>query len=350
MAWASGGDDGFRVFQDAAPEFVRLEVEEVRVGGTSGVFGSNRTRVEARGRVIEVVWSASGLTPGAVVELRYDHRARGGAAAETPEILEPGRVVPAFLERRGGYYAPAARHHSFSEPTEAQWRKYELARVQAREAALAAAAIRPAEWESGRGRQAAQEQTAVPAAPVAELREEVKPVERAEEELALPRADEPVPPVVPAVEAIEVPVIETEAAAVPGRAAAPGEVEIAAGGGEVTVAEVVEPITPQVVEVKPAPEPASAPAATAREARMPAMESPAAREGYSAVYLLIKKGEAAQLEGRRTEAKEAYVLAREKLLALKAAQPDFQPFMVDYRLKDLKRRLEDLEAAERRNP
>jgi hypothetical protein len=73
----------------------------------------------------------------------------------------------------------------------------------------------------------------------------------------------------------------------------------------------------------------------------------AAVEGYSAVYSLIKEGEAAHLAGKRDAAKEAYTLAREKLLKLKAEQPDFQPFMVEYRLKDLKRRLDDIEAAEK---
>jgi hypothetical protein len=108
-----------------------------------------------------------------------------------------------------------------------------------------------------------------------------------------------------------------------------------------------EPITPLPVASTPQPDvPSPAPAPGTPSAPVKSAEA-AAREGYSAIYSLIKKGEVAQLEGKRDAAKEAFILAREKLLKLKAEQPEFQPFMVEYRLKDLKRRLDDIEAAEK---
>lgn len=363
----AASDDGFRIFQDAAPEFVRVEVSDVQVAETRGIFGANRTRVSATGRVIEVFRSASGLAPGSLIEIRYDHQARVGASAETPPILESGRVVPAFLARKGTAYVPAARHHSFQEPTEAQMKRYDAARVQSREALLV---------ETERRVRESLETSAQPAPPVADLREEV--VVPAPESEPTPAA-----PPIPAVEALPLPaetpvveestpapvlraepVVETtpqepsaiRAEVVPPEAepspAPPASVPVP----EETVPEVRaadEPITPlpvastpQPAVPSPAPAPAPAPAPGTTSAPVNSAEA-AAREGYSAIYSLIKKGEVAQLEGRRDAAKEAFILAREKLLKLKAEQPDFQPFMVEYRLKDLKRRLDDIEAAEK---
>jgi hypothetical protein len=354
-------DDGFRIFQDAAPEFVRVEISDVQVAETRGIFASNRTRVSATGQVIEVFRSASGLAPGSLIEIRYDHQARVGASAETPPILESGRVVPAFLARKGSAYVPAARHHSFQEPTEAQMKRYDAARVQSRESLLV---------ETERRVRESLDNAAQPAPPVADLRGETDtPAPESEpapaapsiptiEELPLPAetpageesSPAPVLRAEPVVEttpqepsAIRAEVVPPEAELSP---APPASVPVP----QETVPEVRaadEPITPLPVASTPQPDvPSPAPAPGTPSAPVKSAEA-AAREGYSAIYSLIKKGEVAQLEGKRDAAKEAFILAREKLLKLKAEQPEFQPFMVEYRLKDLKRRLDDIEAAEK---
>jgi len=343
---ASTGDDGFRIFQDSAPEFVRVEISDVQVAETRGIFSSNRTRISASGRVIEVIRSASGLAPGSVIEIRYEHQARGGSSAETPPILQSGTTVPAFLARKGTHYTAAARHHSFSEPSSAQMKRYDLARIQSREAALADVERRLANLEP---------RPAAPAAPTAELREPAAPVpaESSAETLPLPAAEPPQPPVAepaaPSPPPRAEPVVETTPPApaepVPPRAeiATPELPPAPAPAPEPEPSAPVppsEPITPRAIPAPPAtssaPSPGSPPVASADDT---------AKEGYTAVFSLIKQGEAAQLEGRKEAAREAYIMAREKLIKLKAEQPDFQPFMVEYRMKDLKKRLEDLDRA-----
>jgi hypothetical protein len=364
--------DGFHTFQDTAPEFVRVEISDVQVAETQGIFGANRTRVSATGRVVEVFRSASGLAPGSQIEIRYNHQAQAGASAETPPILEPGRVVPAFLARKGNAYVPAARHLSFQEPTEAQMKRYDAARIQSQESLLVETERRVRESLDNATQPAAQ-----PAPPVADLREdEVVPAPES--------APTPAAPPIPSIEELplptETPANEESSPAPAPRAEAVVETnpqepsairpEIVPPAAELapepsasvpipltqeTVPEVRaadEPITPVPMDsapqpVFPSPAPsAPAPAPVLSPAPVRRAE-PAAVEGYSAIFSLIKQGEAAQLEGKRDAAKEAYTLAREKLLKLKAEQPDFQPFMVEYRLKDLKRRLDDIEAAEK---
>lgn len=350
---------------------MRLEIQEVQMNKTRSVWGSNRTPVVVRGKVVEVFRTASGLAPGSAVEIRYEHRARAGGSAETPDVPPSGQVVPAFLERRGTHYIPAARHLSFREPTEKQWKKYEMARVKAQEQALAAHSLRSPVPEV---------RPQVPEAVTSETLEETQP--------SVPREPSPatevpsVPHLVsddgssPAMSTVsEVPAEAPAAAAEPAPRAEEATVSIEtqepAAEAALPVVEVNES-TPLVQQTSAPPPPGpsvptAAEAPTAEESitpmevtaspqeRAPAPATPVetprpspAMEGYSGIYLLIKKGESAHLEGRREEAVESYLLALERLRALKASQPDFQPFMVEYRMKDLQRRLKDLGVKEAR--
>jgi hypothetical protein len=352
---AAESDDGFRIFQNSAPEFVKIEVTSVDVANTGGVFSSNATRVAATARVIDVIWSRSGLSPGATIEIRYAHRARGGSSAETPPILKAGSIVPAFLVRKGAVYETAARHHSFNEPTAAQWKKFDLDRVLAREAALTSVTpvLEPVLPRSPSVDVAVREPS--PPAPAETAAPPVAaPASPAVDDLPLPApgaASTAEPPrAEPVIETAPV-VAEPLPLQTPDRQ--PPRTE--------PVATEPPPLPPQQGPT-PSPVPESEPirpiAVQSSETAPPTITPPtspmvvtaaeeAGREGYSAIYTLIKQGEVAQLEGKATVAKESYIQAREKLIKLKAEQPDFQPFMVEYRLKDLKKRLDQIEASQK---
>lgn len=464
-------DDGFRTYQDAAPEFVRIEVLEVRTGGTSGVMKSNQTPVEANARVIEVLRSTTGLTPGTSIQIRYNHRARGGTSAETPPILESGQVVPAFLIRKGTVYEPAALHHSFAEPTLAQLKKYEQKQRSSREALLAAndrtsrvlEAIGPrAEAPASPG--AAREEKPAPLPPnttsPAALAVTPLPTEKPEpaapapasapapaadvEALPLPQSNAvvetsptpapvppptaPAPPPAPAASApASAPIVAaappapepapappapssnwrnarlqrvftTTTVSPPASAAAPEpsptpttapapkaeSTPIPATPPAAAVESTVEPeapakapavvapapspakktsssTSPALVEGRvermdfqtpaPTPAPASPAAAPSTAAPSPAPGSsassaiPALRssiEAYSGIFAIFKQGEEAELAGKKDEARILYSDARVRLEALQSADPQFEPFMVQYRLKDLQRRINGL--------
>ncbi len=110
----------------------------------------------------------------------------------------------------------------------------------------------------------------------------------------------------------------------------------------------VEPPEP----IRPIPVAPSASQSTPATPASPAPARPAQTttnlEGlrdYSRIYDIIKEGENQQFAGDTQPALEKYLHAREQLLALKSQHPDFQPFIVDYRLRDLQRRIERLSAA-----
>jgi hypothetical protein len=109
------------------------------------------------------------------------------------------------------------------------------------------------------------------------------------------------------------------------------------------VARQEEPITITPVESPSAPAPEPAPAAP-NPAPTPArsIENTAGRESYAEIYGQIKEGENAVLLGKTDQAKELFIQARKNLVKLKTDQPDFQPFMVEYRMRDVDKKLEAL--------
>jgi len=107
--------------------------------------------------------------------------------------------------------------------------------------------------------------------------------------------------------------------------------------------------TPSTPVIAPAPDPTPT-AATPIPARP--IENTAGRESYAEIYGQIKEGENAVLLGKTDQAKELFTQARKNLVKLKAEQPDFQPFMVEYRLRDVDKKLEALapQPAEKAKP
>jgi hypothetical protein len=98
-----------------------------------------------------------------------------------------------------------------------------------------------------------------------------------------------------------------------------------------------EPI--EIKAVPPTPESSAPPSAPVET---PAPDSTKALSDYADIYGLIKKGEQLQIEGKKDEAGSTYTQALKSLLLLRTDNPDFQPFMVEYRIRDLKRKLEAL--------
>jgi hypothetical protein len=75
-----------------------------------------RVSVTVEARVEEVRRTASGLKPGEVIRIRYDHRRHKEPMAGPSEVpvLRKGEVYPAYLKKEeAGDYAPAARGYSF---------------------------------------------------------------------------------------------------------------------------------------------------------------------------------------------------------------------------------------------
>lgn len=104
----------YRQSQDAAPE--ALVVEVLAVDRSICWFWMCDGRdITATLRVKAVERTATGLKPGATIEVRYWHDERDGIAGPRPiRILRPGERTEAFLAQRDdGHYGPAARGASF---------------------------------------------------------------------------------------------------------------------------------------------------------------------------------------------------------------------------------------------
>jgi len=118
-------DDGYRVFQDQAPNFVRIEVLNINVDNNRALwFASASDRVEIEARVLQVIRSEDDLQPGMLIPILYNRKAvAGGTFSTTPSLPEVGSVVPAFIRKNDDHFIPAARHHTFSPLTDQQIRK-----------------------------------------------------------------------------------------------------------------------------------------------------------------------------------------------------------------------------------
>jgi hypothetical protein len=107
--------DVYRKLQSSAPEALTITVQEAKVA-TSGNKDVKISSITAKARVGEVSRSASGLKPGDVIEISYEHRMHKVplAGPSEPTIIEKGRTYPAFLRKDNGRrYSLAARGYSF---------------------------------------------------------------------------------------------------------------------------------------------------------------------------------------------------------------------------------------------
>ena len=112
----------YRGMQESAPEAVRLRVTSVERDYTQG-HTAEAQMVRARGEVLEVTRTATGLAPGKEISLRYVHDPlpEGMAGPGPIPIILRTAEYQAFLRGgEGGVYDPAARKASFRQTKAAE--------------------------------------------------------------------------------------------------------------------------------------------------------------------------------------------------------------------------------------
>ena len=100
--------------QQNAPEFLVIKVKSVSKRETKEEKWK-RTDFTVQAEVQKVSRSASKLTPGTVIEIRYSQRHYSQPMAGPSEVpaLKEGQVCPAYLSGDGKIYSPAAGGYSF---------------------------------------------------------------------------------------------------------------------------------------------------------------------------------------------------------------------------------------------
>ena len=100
--------------QQNAPEFLVIKVRSVSKRETKEA-NWKRTDFTVAAEVEKVNRSASKLTPGTVIEIRYSQRHYSQPIAGPSEVpaLKEGQVCPAYLSGDGKVYSPAAGGYSF---------------------------------------------------------------------------------------------------------------------------------------------------------------------------------------------------------------------------------------------
>jgi hypothetical protein len=100
--------------QQNAPEALVIKVRSVDKRETKEAQGK-RTDFTVEAEVQKVSRSASRLTPGTVIEIRYSQRHYSQPIAGPSEVpaLKEGQVCPAYLSGDGKIYSPAAGGYSF---------------------------------------------------------------------------------------------------------------------------------------------------------------------------------------------------------------------------------------------
>ena len=100
--------------QKNTPEFLVIKVRSVKKRETKEEQ-SKRTDFTVEAEVQKVSRSASKLTPGTVIEIRYSQRHYAQPIAGPSEVpsLKEGQVCPAYLSGDGKIYSPAAGGYSF---------------------------------------------------------------------------------------------------------------------------------------------------------------------------------------------------------------------------------------------
>lgn len=100
--------------QQNAPEVLVIKVLSVRTRETKEANGK-QTDFTVEAEVQKVSRSASKLSPGTVIEIRYSQRHYSQPIAGPSEVpaLREGQVCPAYLSGDGKTYSPAAGGYSF---------------------------------------------------------------------------------------------------------------------------------------------------------------------------------------------------------------------------------------------
>ena len=100
--------------QERAPEFLVIKVRSVSKRETKEEQ-CKQIDFTIEAEVQKVERSASKLTPGAVIQIRYAQRHYSQPIAGPSEVptLQEGQVCPAYLSGDGRVYSPAAGGYSF---------------------------------------------------------------------------------------------------------------------------------------------------------------------------------------------------------------------------------------------
>jgi hypothetical protein len=100
--------------QDKAPEALVIKVRSVSQREAKEEKWK-RTDFKVEAEVQKVSRSATKLTPGTVIEIRYSQRHYSQPIAGPSEVpaLKEGQVCPAYLSGDGKIYSPAAGGYSF---------------------------------------------------------------------------------------------------------------------------------------------------------------------------------------------------------------------------------------------
>ncbi len=431
-------DDGYRRFQDYAPEYLEIKVTHVETRQSNGFFSGAKTNVSIEAQVQRVFRSTSGLQPGGTILIHYTRKPTAGSADLNAPIPEENKIVPAFLRKSGALYEPAAYHHSFSPLTARQVEELEKnlvagqaerkrqEEIHAQKLILLLEAQKKAEAEAASREEANHRESAgttppktaaepviqtspepAPSTSVADLPPASQPppppvvsVARSEPEAsamemeplpkksasapapaispepkpespATPPAPEPPAPTVVQAEPVTPPPEPPAPAAMPAKTPdettppAPPvpvkqETPVTVAQAEQKAAEPapVKPVPSQpvpanepepikITEVQPSP--AAPPPETKQPETQPLVQAPSKAEtnfegmdSYAAIYSLMQEADAARIRNDNANAKEIYQKALTQLQQLQQKQPDFQPFIVEYRLKYLQTKIEDL--------
>jgi hypothetical protein len=132
-------DDGYRAYQDIAPEYLEVEIQEVKKRNTNTLwFASSNRDIYIQAKVLNVYRSEAGLRPGHLIPILYKRKVAAGLSIGDQPVPPPvGEVVPAFLKYEGnGVFAPAALHHTFNSLAPEQKAEYDRKLAQDAEPAL----------------------------------------------------------------------------------------------------------------------------------------------------------------------------------------------------------------------
>ncbi|HJT81074.1 MAG TPA: hypothetical protein VJ719_07750 [Chthoniobacterales bacterium] len=105
----------YRQYQDEAPEAVSLTVRSVKQAEKEEKEFT-LISIVAEARIDKVTRSASGLRPGDVIRIEYQHRKdkEPVPGPSQPDIVAEGKTYPAFLRKQSdGSYGIAAGGFSF---------------------------------------------------------------------------------------------------------------------------------------------------------------------------------------------------------------------------------------------
>ena len=106
--------EAYRNMQAKSPEYLTIAVQSVETQRSEDA-NSVHIKVEARAKVRTVQRSKGGVKEGEVITIRYTHSGHKEpiAGPSAVPILKKGAVCPAYLEKKGEWFGPAAGGYTF---------------------------------------------------------------------------------------------------------------------------------------------------------------------------------------------------------------------------------------------